>query len=517
MAEDSGKEEALSDKISKVMTGGGIAVAKTTGMVVGYSGKLLRVVKDKTTSLPLPSLPSLLSLPKGLFSGGVLKIWGGEKSNIKVNIAKARQRIDKLYLEIGKRGAKLSGVEDITDHESVKDLVSEVKSCEGQIQRWEQRLKDIDREQAEARRSRVKREATGEEADTEGIKSRIIDSIDKSMKSAKFQNSSEKAIFDKVTHDLLDDDVEIRLLAAAELGKVANPASIPILKDALAYRNVYLTSEIINALININDQSCLPVFKDNVGDENYRVRLGSLRGIYKLGGADSVPYLTDGLKDEHAEVRKSAATFIGWVGVKDAAPSLIQALKDSDQEVKKAAAMSLSILRDQSSVMPLIRVLKESSIEVREKVVHAIERITGKAVKFKIDASGEELKKNIENLKAWWQKDKMADVEEALEGAEVETEPEKEEETPEVPEATETEAPVEEAPVEETPTEEATETETAAGPAGDEPLTRETLENMLKNDIAQKCNEMGINYSPEDTKANLIKKILKKIKKNRKR
>lgn len=507
MTEETGKEKALADKISKVMTGGGIAVAKTTGMVVGYSGKLLRIVKDKTTSLPLPSLPSL---PKGLFSGGVSKIWGGEKAKVKVSIAKARQRIDKLYFEIGKQGAKLFGVEDITDHESVKDLVNEVKSCEGQIQRWEQRLKDIDREQAEARRKRIQREAVGEEADTEEIKNSIRDSIDKAMKTARFDNSSEKAIFDKVTHDLLDDDVEIRLLAAAELGKIAKPDSSPVLKEALAYRNVYLTSEIINALININDQSCLPIFKANVKDDNYRVRLGSLRGIYKLGGADSVPYLTDGLKDEHTEVRKSAATFLGWVGLKDAAPALIQALKDSDQEVKKAAAMSLSILRDPSSVMPLIRVLKESSIEVREKVVHAVERITGKAVEFKIDASGEELKKNIETLKAWWQKNKMADVEEALEGAEVEAETAEEEEAPVEEEATTEEAPAaeEEAPADE---------EAPAEPTGDEPITIENLDKMLKKDIAQKCDEMGVTYSPEDTKANLIKKILKKIKKDKKK
>ncbi len=417
------KNDSVVEKLSSILTDGGVAVARVTGKVIGYSGKVLRIVKEKSASIPVPA---------GLFTGGVRKIWGGEKASIKVNIAKTKQKMEKLYLEIGKRGAKLSGVEDITEHGSVKELLNEVKSCESQIHKWEERIKELDKEKAEARKKRwegkAEVEGEGPQAD---IKDRIKNIIDTSSKTATFENSSDRAIFDKVTRDLLDDDIEIRLLAAAELGKMANPASIPVLREALSYGNVYLSSEIINGLININDPSCMQVFKDNVNDKNYRIRLGSLRGIYKLGGTESVTYLIDGLKDKHQEVRKSSATFLGWVGIKDAVPALIQALKDSEQEVKKAAAMSLSILRDPSSIMPLIRSLQESSIEVREKIIHAIERVTGKAVEFKIDASGDELKKHIENLKEWWQKNKMGDVDEVLEETSnmVEKEGKSEEET----------------------------------------------------------------------------------------
>jgi HEAT repeat protein len=499
--EEENKEESFFDKISNAMVSGGTAVARGTGMVVGYSGKFLSTIKDKTANISLPSLPSLPV--KGIFSGGVLKSWGSEKANIKVNIAKTKQKIEELYNEIGKQGARLSGVEDIAEHESIKKLIDEVKSCESQIQRWEDRLKELGREQAEVRRKKPSAEADVAPGAVGDIKGRIRDRIDQDMKATEFENSSEKAIFDKVTHDLLDDDDEIRLLAAAELGKIAKPASIPVLKEAIGYKNVYLTSEIINALININDPSCLPIFQSNVKDENYRIRLGSLRGIYKLGGPDSVPYLTDALKDEHTEVRKSAVTMLGWVGVKDAAPALIQALKDSDQEVKKAAAMSLSILRDPASIMPLIRTLGESSIEVREKIVHAIERIADKAVEFKIDASGDELKTNIEKLKAWWQKNEMADVEEVLE----ETGEEAGEERDVEEEVVAAEASGEEETIEVAGDGDDIDEKTAT--AETETLTEEKLQRMLKKDLLDKCEELGVEYSSEETKTVLIEKILK--------
>lgn len=492
--DDAGKKYPVTDRISQFFTDGGIAVARVTGKVVGYSGKMLRVVKETTTSIPVPGT--------GLFTGGVRKIWGGERSTIKVNIAKTKQKMEKIYLEIGKRGAKLSGVEDITKHESVQELITEIRSCENQIQSWEERIKELEKEKAQAK-SKIQYRTAGVEGEgpQANVKNRIKDIIDNSSKTATFDSSSDKAIFDKVTHDLLDDDIEIRLLAAAELGKMASPASIPVLKEALGYGNVYLSSEIINALININDPSCMQVFKAKVNDQNYRIRLGSLRGIYKLAGPDSVTYLVDGLKDKHQEVRKSSATFLGWVGVKDAVPALIQTLKDPEQEVKKAGAMSLSILRDPSSIMPLIRALRESSIEVREKIIHAIERVTGKAVEFKIDASGDELKNSIESLKDWWQKNKMADVDEVLEETSEIVEKDGEEEK--AAEAEETSDIVEEE-------EKAAEAEGAEEAEEEETLTEEKLQKMLKKDLIQKCEDSGIEYSSEETKTVLIEKILDK-------
>lgn len=534
--EDRGGADSLVDRVAGVATEVGVAGVRAVGMTIGYTGKMLRFFKDKGVSMSFPS--------KGIFTGGALKKWGGEKSSIKIDIAKAKRKMEALYLEIGKQSAKFADGESTDENGTVKGLVAELKSYESQIQRWNARLNEIDDERARSRHFKAAVKTDGHAAAVQArIKERIRDA-ERSITSATFASVSDRSIFDKVVHDLLDGDVEIRLLAAAELGKMAKPISVPILQEAIGYGDAYLTSEIITALININDQSCQGIFEENVNDDNYRIRLGCLRGLYKVAGEGSISYLIDGLTDKHAVVRKSAATFLGWVGKDDAAPALIQTLKDSDQDVRKAAAMSLSILRDPSSIMPLIRILGESDREVKEKVVGAIERISGKTVEFKLDAVGDELRENIEGLKEWWQKNNLPDVDDVMgvdesgqeSGDEVSDETEAGIEAADVGETVAEDEEVADEPVEGFDAvtavdeiidienygadDEAQAGDDAVVTAGDDgesadvdnsvSFDKSMLLSMNKVKLSAKCDELGVEYSEEDTKAVMIEKIIEK-------
>lgn len=409
--DNAGEKVRFTGKISRIFTSGGVAVAKASGKFAGYSGKLFCFGrKKKVSGIKMPG--------KGLFSGGVLKKWGGEKVSVKIDIAKTQKKIEKLYFEIGKRSASVAGAKDDAE---LQELINEVRHYENEIRSSESRLQEMVKEKdaAKVEKSRVRADDADEVFDVD-IENRIRDAMHDTLKSAVFQSSSDKTIFEKVSQDLLADDVEIRLLAAAELGRIGNTAAIPILKEAIGYGDVHIISEIIHALIKINHISCLPIFKNNLKNRNYRVRLGCLEGIYKIAGAESSECFINGLKDEHPEIRKLAASFIGWISAKDATPALMQTLKDTDPDVKKAAVASLSILREPASIMPLIRALDDSNVEIRKEIIHAIERITGNNVEFELYASGEKLRENIENLKEWWRKNKMADLEAVLKGADVE-------------------------------------------------------------------------------------------------
>lgn len=525
------------DKVAGVVTEVGITGVRAMGMTVGYTNKMMRFFTKKGAGFSKPAGKCVFT-GKGIFTGGVLKKWGGEKSAVKVDIAKTRRKMEAIYLEIGKLGAKLTEDGNIAEDGSIKDLIAEIKACESQIHKWESRLADIDDEKTKSRQYKASVKVDGR---TSAIKDRIKDKIREtgaSVTAATFTNSSDKSIFDKVVNDLLDDDVEIRLLATAELGKMGNAVSVPILKEAIGYGDVYLTSEIVNALINIDDPSCLDIFKANVIDKNYRVRLGCFRGIYKVGGAGSISFLIDGLKDKHPVVRKSVATFLGWIGQDDAAPSLIQTLKDSDQDVRKSAAMALSLLRDSASIMPLIRILGESDIEVREKIVSAIERISGKTVEFKLDSSGDELRENIEGLKDWWQKNRMSDVDGAIEviddSSDVAVADDETYATDEVEDSSSSDETV--TAVDEImdinssesaeSDEKSPEVENNVDDESDEGKSADSAETVLEGELGQfdksklfkmnkvklhaKCDELGIAYIEDDTKAVLIEKINEK-------
>jgi len=92
--------------------------------------------------------------------------------------------------------------------------------------------------------------------------SSLRSAIEKAAQEGEFNSESESEIFKKVANDLLDADMEVKILAAVELGKMKNQAALPILLEALKFDNLSLTSEIKNALRNIDANSAIPLLKE---------------------------------------------------------------------------------------------------------------------------------------------------------------------------------------------------------------------------------------------------------------
>jgi hypothetical protein len=313
--------------------------------------------------------------------------------------------------------------------------------------------------------------------------------------------------------------MEIKTLAAAELGKMGNRAAVPILIEAARFDNPDLTSEVINSLISIGATEAVALFKEKVNDPKYRVRIGCLRGLFKLAGDDeAIPLLTDALRDEHPEVRRSAATFLGWKDRTDAVPALVQCLSDDDARVRKAAVSALANIKDDSSVPPLLRVLGDKDLEIREKALEAIKLISGEEFAFDVKASGNELNKAINDLRNWWQEKRLGELD-----------------------VTETKAPEAEAPVEMKAEEQSSEPEsfapepeipdpdaevaflaeasadvggapadlgTEAAPAEMRPYTEQELMKMLKSELLSVCGKLGIACDESLTKAQITERIL---------
>ncbi|UCD86565.1 MAG: HEAT repeat domain-containing protein, partial [Desulfobacterales bacterium] len=110
---------------------------------------------------------------------------------------------------------------------------------------------------------------------------------------------------------------------------------------------------------------------------------------------------------------RTAATFIGWKDYADAAPSLVQCLRDEDARVRKGAVSALANIKDSLAVLPLIKVLGDKDLEIREKSLNAIKVITGEEIAFDLHASGKELTEAINNLRDWWQQERLGKEEAA--------------------------------------------------------------------------------------------------------
>ena len=410
--------------VASVLNFGGNALVYAYDVTTGAFGKIFSVVK-KTPVVPEKAFD--------MFAGGFGILKPSEIKGIQEKIRVYEKKIKDLYYLIGKEGATYSGHESALETEPVKKLMADVREYEKEIQRFQGRMVEIKKQKSEEalrRKSRRRAVPSVEKkkiVDATKVKKTVESAIAKASRHGEFETRSEMEIFDKVANDLLDNDIEIKVLAAAELGKIGNEAAVPILMEAAKFDNPDLISEIINSLIMLGDSQAIDLFKEKAADAHYRVRIGCLRGLYKLAeDKDAMPVLTGALRDEHQEVRRTAATFIGWKDYSDAVPALVQCLKDDDARVRKAAVSAVANIKDESSVLPLINVLKDKDIEIREKALEAVKVISGEEISFDVHASGSELKGAISNLRDWWQKDRLSkaeiaeEIDEAEAGEEVE-------------------------------------------------------------------------------------------------
>jgi len=243
-----------------------------------------------------------------------------------------------------------------------------------------------------------------EASDDSKVKRRIEGGISGALRRARFPLRSEAIIFEKALQDLMNEEPDIKRLAVCELGRIGHKAVTPVLKDALSFRDPQLKAEIINSLIQLEDSEVFEICKRYFSNDYPPIRTACIRGLYKAGREKAIPLLTSGLQDPNIEVRNSSAMFLGWLEASTAVPSLLQATRDLDRRVRANAILSLANIREEASVLPLIRLLDDENKDIREKILHALERITGETVTFKSDGTKPERSKSIENLKDWWLK-----------------------------------------------------------------------------------------------------------------
>lgn len=433
-----------------------------------------------------PVLPEKLKEILTRSRGGAKPV---ETSRIKAKIKKKEKKIDELYCEIGKEGAKHidSDPEEPLETEAVKNLISDVREYEKDIQRLQTRITELEEEKKEPpmqKASRREAKRTKEKEVPAALAVRLA--IKNALRHGVFESGSDQAVFEKAANDLLDKDIEVKILAATELAKMKNKAVVPILIEAIKFDDPYLVSEAINALINIGDLRAVPLFKEKATDSHHRVRVACLRGLYKLAEDDDdvVPFLVDALKDEHPDVRKTAVTFIGWKENVDTVSGIVQCLRDDDDRVCKAAVSALANMKDEAAVLPLIRTLENKNLEIKKKALEAIKMITGEEVAFDFQASGDALTEAIDNMMDWWQKKRLGEVEIARpeEGGKA-SEPEAHGEP---------------------------EQEVAEEKAKEEVPTEETLNKKLKSELIAICTGLGIECDESLKKSEIIQLILGK-------
>ncbi|MBF0558778.1 MAG: HEAT repeat domain-containing protein [Nitrospirae bacterium] len=470
--------------IAKFLNTSGKLMVKTYDLTADLVGKTTEAAGKAAASVTSAS-PQVFGKAKDILAGGFGKFFrSNEKLELRTKVNEYEEKIKKLYFEIGKEGSSAEKLES----EKVTELIGKVRDYEQEINRLQVRITEMNEMDAlrreEAKKEKVKPAARKSKVSDEQVEAVVRAAIDKAVKHGEFDSDSQREIFKKIATDLLDEEMEVRILAAAELGKMGIKPTVDILIEAVKFDNVYLTVEILNSLTNIGDARTLSLCKEMAKSPNHRVRISSLRGLYKMGAdVEIASYLIEALNDEHPEVRRTATTFLGWKDIADSIPGLIQTLQDKDESVRKSAVTALMNIKDTSSVLPLMRVLSDANVDIRQKALEALRAIIGEEISFDVRLKGRELSDAVNVLKEWWQSERIGKIED----------------TPEAASSMEEEA----------VTVKAGRHDVETSPEA-VMLKEEELKKKLKSDLIDLCRSRGVGCDETFTKAELIAMLLSK-------
>jgi HEAT repeat protein len=387
----SGVMGRVSSGISRILYGALLCMVKTSGKSAGYAGRVAGGVCNATKQLV--GYGSKKSA--GMFTGGLRKKFGLTKAEVQAKLAIIENRIRDLYLEIGKMGTGSDDIDGVLATAEAEEIIEKIKRLEDESGALNKYLLEL--EAAERQGLPVTKFSVKPRSAIEGqLFKRLSSIVESCTRKATFTLRSDAIIFEKALRDLLEAEMDIKRLAVSELGKLGSRHAGPALK-----------AEIINALIQINDGEVFPICKRNLKHPYAGVRTACIRGLYKSGENEAASLLIEALKDDSMEVRNSSAMFLGWIESKPAVPALLQAAAaDSDHRVKKSAIQALENIRDQGAVLPLIRLLNDDSKEIRDKVLVALQRITGETLEVSGSDDVNERLADVNRLKEWWIKKK---------------------------------------------------------------------------------------------------------------
>ncbi len=141
------------------------------------------------------------------------------------------------------------------------------------------------------------------------------------------------------------DNVRLKLMAAAALGRCGNPDAMQFLRESLSSKDPEVLRIAVWILGRIGNTSDIPKIKAQLPRcEDALLKAYVHHSLAALGDADGLKVLATNLHDQDPVVRTYAATFAGDAWATGAADSLQQLLDDENADTTYRAAQSLLVL-----------------------------------------------------------------------------------------------------------------------------------------------------------------------------
>jgi len=196
---------------------------------------------------------------------------------------------------------------------------------------------------------------------------------------------------DALRSALSHDDADVRALAAAQWGRIGNPAAVPLLEKALKDRNPYVRIAAARSLHDLGDGTGLRALEEIVSivpksaktDETLaaveemrsvarnKVRVEALRALAAMGDPSSRPVLERVRRDSDGAVRDACTLALARLGM-GGVEEFFAALEDPDPEVRSKAVRLLGETRSPSLIARLKPLADDTEFAVRAAVMEAL-------------------------------------------------------------------------------------------------------------------------------------------------
>jgi HEAT repeat protein len=176
-------------------------------------------------------------------------------------------------------------------------------------------------------------------------------------------------------------DRDVREKTIRALGAFGRSA-VSVLVDSLSVRSVMVRSGAAAALGLIQDPTTVPALVDLLTDESKHVRLAAVTALGNVASTRAIEPLIERLGDPDARVRGAGIDSLQKIGGAAVAP-LIEALEHSHSETATASTLlALSRFSDDRALVPVLNRLGHSYMDVRWAAIDAAVAYGARAVPF---------------------------------------------------------------------------------------------------------------------------------------
>ncbi len=156
---------------------------------------------------------------------------------------------------------------------------------------------------------------------------------------------------------LEDNNVEVSLMAAAELSQMVPLDNLPLMKNKMKESENNVQDASAEELGNLASQNEMRQLKSMLKDRDWKARRAAVERLGKFGSRDDLSLVWNMLKDYNYQVQIAATETFGKLASRDDLPLLLSMLMDKDHYARKASVEALGKLVSPDDLVMLRKIL----------------------------------------------------------------------------------------------------------------------------------------------------------------